>query len=109
MAKKNKTKLLKIVFYGVGKAPEVREIEDSLDAFKAQIGGGWIEAVNLYQRLGPRALDLYAICDEEGLLKNMPHNRLDIHGDFFVTRVNAKGDNITMTDDDILNALTVLK
>jgi hypothetical protein len=50
----------------------------TLDELKEVIGGGWLEAVPGFTTL-PWAgivMDCVAFCDEEGKLKNLPHNQI---------------------------------
>jgi hypothetical protein len=50
-----------------GALPELVEIEDTLSALQAEVGG-WIEALGLGGGID-------AMVNEEGLLKNLPFNR----------------------------------
>jgi len=89
---------IKVLVVPVGKAPEVREIEATLEDMQ-EIVGGYIEAHPL-----EGYVDL--ICNEEGWLRHLPVNRLvpsvdKICGDFFVARRDKDGDNVSLTDADI--------
>jgi hypothetical protein len=60
---------VRVAVYRVGQKPVVEEMPDTLEGMQA-IVGGYIEAVFF----PPTALVLY--CDEEGLIKGKPLNRL---------------------------------
>jgi hypothetical protein len=95
MAKKK----IKVLVVPVGQSPEAREIEPALRPMQ-ELVGGFIEAVYLedYVQL---------ICNEEGKLKGLPPNRSlpeirdVVMGDFFVSRVNAEGESVSLTQKDI--------
>ena len=93
---------IRVLVCEVGKQPEVREIENDLSAMQ-QIVGGYIEAVGLEPQV-------HLICNEEGKLTGLPLNRpilgllggSDIVcGNFFITRHDEEGENISLTDADI--------
>lgn len=60
---------MKIIRVKVGRAPELVEIDNTLDALQAEVGG-YIQAI--YPFDDPVAL----ICDEEGKLKGKEPNKL---------------------------------
>jgi len=90
--------------FGAGRG-EIREVPSempaSLDAMQA-IVGGYIEMVPLNEDR-----TLFAVVNEEGLLKGLPLNRysgrLGFVGTFFVTRVSGE-DNVSLSDEDVLKA-----
>ena len=99
--------MIKILVFPVGDRAEVREIDGSLAAMQA-IVGGYIEAVTLRtDATGTLSL----ICDEEGKIKGYPRNRYladdsgAIHdmlvGQFFGTRCDLEGEAVDLTDQDI--------
>jgi hypothetical protein len=97
-----KQQQIRIAFYPVEGTPEVRTIDNELEAMQALVGG-YIEAVPL---AGLPGLD--AFCDEEGLLKDRPLNPhftpwgWSIAGDVFIARLNPKtGDQIDLTEADL--------
>lgn len=57
---------IKVLYKEPGKRAEVKEIENTLEALQAAVGG-YIETVTL-------ATDAVIICDEEGLLKGKEYN-----------------------------------
>jgi hypothetical protein len=87
---------MKILVKEPNKEFEVRTVRNELAALQAVVGG-YIEAVH------PTRPDLVMICNEEGLLKHLPVNRL--LGYQFVGTVffcGSKGDQfISLTPEDI--------
>jgi hypothetical protein len=106
----------RILVYRVGEPGVVETIEDRLAAYQA-IVGGYIETLGI----GP---GLSIFCNEEGWLNGMPPNRSfavydfnivppndsalytmlpkhQIHGPFFVARMDSHGNLRDITDDDI--------
>lgn len=57
---------MKVIVKEVGKAPQVTEIENTLDTLK-ELVGGYIETVTLHD-------DVILICNEEGKLQGLPPN-----------------------------------
>lgn len=90
------SKKIKVIKFPVGSDPMVVEIDDSLEAMQAVVGG-YLEVVVV------DGLDLW--CNEEGLIDDMPFNRLmgghAIHGDFFLARHDDEGDSTSVTAADI--------
>lgn len=91
--------MIRILFVGVGKRPEVREIDGELETMQKLVGG--------YIQMVPMGNGVDLVCDEEGKLKDYPLNQpiFDGHdivcGDFFLTRTGDEGECISLTDDDI--------
>lgn len=87
---------LKVIKFPVGSDPLVLEIAAGLDSMQAQVGG-------MIQIVEVDGLDL--VCNEEGLLLDLPFNRVmgghHIHGDFFLTRHDDEGETTSVTQDDI--------
>lgn len=91
--------MITVIQKRVGKAPEVKEIEPTLDNLKALIGGGHLEFV----WLGP-GVGFY--CDEEGKLKHLPanfHTTADtICGDVvFIGGPDAEGNDTSVPEQFI--------
>ena len=79
---------MKVLYKPVGKPFELREVPNSLEACQ-ELVGGYIETVTL-------AEDLILVCNEEGLIRDLPSNPwlgLDFRGDFFL--VGRNGDEFT--------------
>lgn len=53
--------------------PEYKDIDGSLDAMRAAIGGGYIERVNIQTRITEK-MALVMVVDEDGLTKGLPLN-----------------------------------
>lgn len=87
---------MKVIVKQAGSAPEVREIENTLEAFQ-RIVGGYIEVV--------RFKDCLIVCNEEGKLQGLPVNfRLGydvIVGDVVFTQSDNTGDFTDLSESDI--------
>jgi hypothetical protein len=89
---------MKILVFEPGQPGAVRDIDGSLDAMQAVVGG-MIEIVPRSRlRLAP---GLVAVCNEEGLLLGLPPNRAGLVGTFFLVRESADGELATLTADDL--------
>lgn len=73
---------IKVIIKEPGKAPEIKIIANDLGTLQS-IVGGYIETVTF-------ASNLVIICNEEGILWNLPYN-LDIGGHSFVGTVVFAG------------------
>ena len=83
----------------VGKWPQIIDVENTLEALQEEVGG-YIETVTF-------AEDACIICDEEGRLKDKPHN-VNLFGVDFVGTVLAvgvDGENFRGFDSRELGAL----
>lgn len=92
---------MKVVYKEVGKAPQVKEIENTLEALQKAVGG-YIEVIGM-------GGDILMVCDEEGKLKNSPYN-FKLGNDFIVGNVlfvQSYGEDFTDISD--ANAELVLK
>lgn len=103
---------IRILFYNViGKPNEV--YTDSLKGFQEIVEGNF-EYVDLGFITGfieLRGYDLF--CNEEGSLKNLPVNRVfkngNIMGNFIISKANEYGNQISLTDEDILFIKRIIK
>lgn len=68
---------MKVIIVEPHKDPRVAVIGNSLEELQAVVGG-YIEAVHPYKE------PVVVVCNEEGLLLDLPKNRLGIFGTFFV-------------------------
>lgn len=86
-----------ILLLDPGKPPAIREILNTLGCMQ-EVVGGYIEAVGA----GP---SLFLICNERGRLNNLPPNRnikgKTIAGTFFLTRVDSRGEAVSLRKEDI--------
>ena len=100
---------IKIIQFNVGQEPATKEVENTLETMQ-EIVGGYIETVWI-ERLNDGVITL--VCDEEGLLKDKPVNKFvndnQIVGDFFIAKVNNKGDFISLSEEDISIFSTVFR
>jgi hypothetical protein len=95
---------VKILVCRVGQDPYPDMVMNDLKSIQAHIGGGLIDVVSLED-----GIDL--ICDDEGLIKKLPVNRvfdfphytepLLIAGDFLIVGVDKEGEIISLTDEQI--------
>lgn len=104
---------IKVIICKVGEQPEVIEIDSSLEAAQAVVGG-LIECLQMNGSLSS-GVDLW--CNEEGLFTCEP-NRLvmpahghstPIHGAFFLARHDSEGDTISLTDADVEEWIPVME
>jgi hypothetical protein len=99
MSKTKKT--VRVIYIPVGSDPLVRDIEPTLDAMQALVGG-YIEYVGLRRHPG---LDL--VCNEEGKLKRLKPNVILVDnddvvmGDCFLVRTDDEGEAASVTKADI--------
>ncbi len=89
---------MKVLIVEPGKHPRTADIEHTLEAMHA-IVGGYLEAVHPWQ--DPVAL----VCDEDGLYKDKAWNRiihrdLAIKGTFFICGID--GDDFSDLPDDLM-------
>jgi hypothetical protein len=66
-------------------------VENSLESLREQVGG-WIETV-------PLGAGFIAICNEEGMLLDLPLNLLGIHGKALICKVED-GELVSLTDEE---------
>lgn len=93
---------MKVLYVGIGKQPEVKEIDGSLKSMQDLVGG-YIQAI-------PVSYDAELVCDEEGRMKGYPVNRFAftidgdvidlISGNFFIVGA-GKDDFVSLTDEQI--------
>lgn len=107
---------MRIIVCPPDKEPEVVVVNDNLESLQSIVKGN-IEAVPLYPRV-------CLFCNEEGMWNlscgnkwsipfrdeiNMPGCCNQIHGTFFLSRNNAEGEQIDLTDKDIETLLNRMK
>lgn len=81
-----------VAVYEPGTLGAVKEIDGSLPSMQ-DIVGGYIEQVPFRDKL-------VILCNEDGIMRRLPVNRMGLRGTFFVTRV--KGENyVTLTNADL--------
>ena len=76
---------IKVLYKPVGKPFEVREIPNTLAACQ-ELVGGYIEVVRI-------CTDCLLVCNEEGLIRDLPVNRFlnyDFRGNFFMCGKNGE-------------------
>lgn len=98
-------KTIKVIMVRVGQDPMVEDMDNSLEAMQKAVGG-YLEGAALKP-------GVMLMCNEEGKLKKLPTNRYVlgadlIVGDFFITRHNKAGDNVSLTKADIEQLLPLV-
>ena len=73
---------MRVIYKAPGKAPEIIEIENTLEALQKKVGG-YIEVVTM-------AKNARIICNEEGRLRGLPYN-ITFLGERFVGPVLVVG------------------
>jgi hypothetical protein len=90
--------MIKVVIVEPRKEPYEKMIDGELESMQ-KIVGGYIEFVPFFG-------DLCIFCNEEGKLTGLPPNRplnsdVILVGTFFVSKSDAEGESISLTDDDV--------
>lgn len=90
---------IQVLVYRVGEEAKLEWVKNSLEAFQVLVGGnieGWAVTDDP---------NLQLICYEYGRYERKPNRvvrGLDcIHGDFFITRVDEEGENISLNLEDL--------
>ena len=73
---------MRVIYKAPGKAPEIIEIENTLEALQEKVGG-YIEVVTM-------AKNARIICNEEGRLRELPYN-ITLLGERFVGPILIAG------------------
>lgn len=85
--------MVKVVYFKVGKEPEIGNMINSVEGMQKAIGGGWVQVINT------RIENMVIVCDEEGLIKKLPLNR-GLRGDWLI--VGTRGEEfISLTDQQV--------
>lgn len=97
---------LNVLFFEVGKDPVRITIQNKLEKMQALVGG-YIEPVRITH-------DLTLVCNEDGMSLNLRPNRVapSIHdvilGNFFITSDGPDGDFVSLTSEQISEALSYM-
>lgn len=96
---------IRVVVANPGERAAIVEIPSTLEALQ-KVVGGYIEAVQVgpFQRMG---LHLYV--NEEGLLLGLPFNRFNLVGPILVSKMNAEGDDVGLTEREAIEAVMLLE
>lgn len=81
---------VRVVHVPAGKPARVQEIEDTLAAMQALVGG-YIESVSV-----GGAVRL--VCNEDGIALGLPQNGFGVLGPYFFTKIDEDGDNVDLDD-----------
>lgn len=95
---------MQVIICEVGKAPEVREMPNTLKALQEAVGG-YIETLHPH-KAGLRGLDnTVMIFNEEGRLRGLPPNRLGIVGTLIFAGVQGEQfRSLTTAEVDVIKA-----
>ena len=77
---------MKVLVFPVGKNPEAREIDGSLESWQ-KIVGGYVENTQAIINDCNLGKTYVLFCNEDGFMKELPLNRGYL-GDFFITKVD---------------------
>lgn len=79
-----------------GKTAYIKEVPNTLESLKDLIGGGYLESF-------PFGFGFIGLCDEDGLMKELPKNPLGIAGLMIVSKYDSTrhGELGSLTDEDI--------
>jgi hypothetical protein len=84
---------VRIVYFKVGKDPEIGNMENTVDGMQKVIGGGYVQVVNI------GAEGMVILCDEEGLIKDLPYNR-GLRGDWIIVGTD-EDEFVSLTDQQV--------
>lgn len=95
---------MKVIIVEPGEEPYTKEINNELKDMQ-NIVGGYIEIVPLFH-------DIVLVCNEEGILLNLPYNRFikgnEIFGTFFICK-NEAPELTGLTDEEADHWLALLE
>lgn len=91
-----------------GEKPEVTEIENALKAMQ-EIVGGYIEIVTLcYKNKNPRYRYII-VCNDDGIILNLPMNVFGVCGTFFICKDIGDEDLHGLESDELADLLFLLQ
>lgn len=90
---------IRVIVFEPGKPCTVREIDNDLAPMQAVVGG-YIEQVKMRFSAGV----LNVICNEDGIEKQLPQNRWNLLGTFFVARSEGE-EFVSLTANDVLSVM----
>ena len=85
-----KEDIVRVVYFKIGKEPEVGNMVNSVDGMQKAIGGGYVQVINI----GIKGMAI--LCDEEGLMKKLSYNR-GLRGDWLIVGTKEE-EFISLTD-----------
>lgn len=90
--------MIRVVTVRVGEEPKVDWLAGDLESMQAFVGGS-IDMVAIVD-----GVDL--VCNDEGVLLDLPENGCGIRGPYFFAGTNEEGDTISLTDEQCQISLT---
>jgi hypothetical protein len=85
--------MIRVVLIRTGEKPEVREIDGSLGSMQALVNGD----IEMHHMGG----NFQLVCNEDGMALGLPQNSCGILGDYFITKCDAEGNAVSLTDQDV--------
>jgi hypothetical protein len=93
MSKSEKEDTVRVIYFSLGKKPEVGNMENSVEGMRTAIGGGYVQVL----KVGIE--NMVILCDEEGLMKQLHYNR-GLRGDWLI--VGTRGEEfVSLTDQQV--------
>lgn len=93
MSKSEKEDTVRVIYFRLGKKPEVGNMENSVEGMRTAIGGGYVQVL----KIGIE--NMVILCDEEGLMKQLHYNR-GLKGDWLI--VGTRGEEfVSLTDQQV--------
>lgn len=90
MSKYEKEDTVRVIYFRLGKKPEVGNMENSVEGMRTAIGGGYVQVL----KIGIE--NIVILCDEEGLMKQLPYNR-GLRGDWLIVGTREE-EFVSLTD-----------
>ena len=88
-----KEDMVKVIYFKIGKKPEVGNMVNSVEGMQKSIGGGYAQVINIGVK------DMVILYDEEGLIKELPYNR-GLRGDWLIAGTRGE-EFISLTDQQV--------
>lgn len=93
MSKTEKEDTVRVIYFRLGKKPEVGNMENSVEGMRTAIGGGYVQVLKI------EIENMVILCDEEGLMKQLYYNR-GLRGDWLI--VGTIGEEfVSLTDQQV--------
>lgn len=101
MSKSEKEDTVRVIYFRLGKKPEVGNMENSVEGMRTAIGGGYAQVL----KIGIE--NMVILCDEEGLITQLPYNR-GLRGDWLIVGTREE-EFVSLTDQQIKWAMQNVK
>ncbi len=92
VSKSKEENIVKAVYFRLGRISEVGNMENTVEGMRKAIGGGYAQILKIGKNMA-------ILCDEDGLIRGLPHNR-GLRGDWLI--VGTRGEEfISLTDEQV--------